>query len=99
MAYEHKGKHLIAGDWIGSDDSFDSQPVTGPALSFAAGGAEEVVLCDEGEDRMLRAATLREYFTRLAHSWFGEVRFVALLRSTPRPSRCLTRPRAFWPAI
>lgn len=49
MAYDHKGKHLIAGDWIGSDDSFDSQPVTGPALSFAAGGAEEV-------DRAARAA-------------------------------------------
>ena len=36
--------------------------------------AEEIVLCDDGTERMVQAATLREYFTRLGHSWFGEVR-------------------------
>jgi len=42
MTYQPKGKHLIAGDWIGSDDTFTSQPVTGKALTFASGGASEV---------------------------------------------------------
>ncbi|MDT8325991.1 MAG: aldehyde dehydrogenase (NADP(+)) [Roseovarius sp.] len=42
MTYQPKGKHLIAGDWIGSEDRFTSQPVTGDALRFSSGGVAEV---------------------------------------------------------
>lgn len=42
MSYAPKGKHLIAGDWIGSDQTFTSQPVTGEGVMVAAGGASEV---------------------------------------------------------
>ena len=42
MTYEPHGKHLIAGAWVGSDDTFASQPVSGPAHHTANGGAAEV---------------------------------------------------------
>ena len=32
-----KGKHLIAGEWVGSDQSFSSAPVDGKPVSYAAG--------------------------------------------------------------
>jgi NADP-dependent aldehyde dehydrogenase len=44
-----EGKHLIAGEWIGSDQSFLSEPAHGPARSFAAGSAALV-------DQAVRAA-------------------------------------------
>lgn len=31
------GKHLIAGEWIGAAQTFQSSPATGPARSFSAG--------------------------------------------------------------
>ncbi|MGS4947284.1 aldehyde dehydrogenase (NADP(+)) [Meridianimarinicoccus sp. RP-17] len=49
MTYTPHGKHLIGGDWIGSDDTFASQPLTGDAHTFSDGGAAEV-------DRAARAA-------------------------------------------
>ncbi len=36
------GKHLIAGEWIGADTVFASQPTEGPAHDFAAGTASHV---------------------------------------------------------
>jgi len=42
MTYAPHGKHLIAGDWIGSEKAFASQPVTGDALTFSDGGTSEV---------------------------------------------------------
>ncbi|MBS1302919.1 aldehyde dehydrogenase (NADP(+)) [Loktanella sp. SALINAS62] len=42
MTYTPHGKHLIAGEWVGSDDTFTSQPVTGDAVTYASGGAAEV---------------------------------------------------------
>ena len=36
------GKHLIAGNWTGGGESFDSSPATGEAHSFAAGTAADV---------------------------------------------------------
>lgn len=36
------GKHLIAGEWVGSDQSFTNEPVTGEADSFAVGTPELV---------------------------------------------------------
>ncbi len=43
------GKHLIAGEWVGSDDSFTSSPASGEAHSFSMGSAEMV-------DRAVKAA-------------------------------------------
>lgn len=43
------GKHLIAGEWVGGEDRFTSQPASGEAASFANAGAAEV-------DRAVRAA-------------------------------------------
>lgn len=43
------GKHLIAGEWVGSDAQFTSAPAKGEAHSFSNGGASEV-------DRAAKAA-------------------------------------------
>ena len=49
MTYEPHGKHLIAGDWVTSDTTFTSQPITGDGQTFSSGGKNEV-------DRALEAA-------------------------------------------
>ncbi|RYH04508.1 aldehyde dehydrogenase (NADP(+)) [Salipiger sp. IMCC34102] len=54
MTYQPHGKHLIAGDWVASDQTFTSQPVTGDGQSYSSGGASEV-------DRAVQAA--EEAFT------------------------------------
>lgn len=43
------GKHLIAGEWVGSEKTFTSAPAKGEARSYADGGAPEV-------DRAVKAA-------------------------------------------
>ena len=35
-----KGKHLVAGQWIGSDSLFESSPATGPSHKFSVGTPE-----------------------------------------------------------
>jgi NADP-dependent aldehyde dehydrogenase len=37
MAYTPTGKHLIAGNWIASTDTFASSPATGPSHTFSKG--------------------------------------------------------------
>ncbi|MDD7969653.1 aldehyde dehydrogenase (NADP(+)) [Roseinatronobacter alkalisoli] len=37
MTFTPHGKHLIAGNWIGTEDTFASQPAHGPAHDFSAG--------------------------------------------------------------
>ncbi|SEQ38014.1 NADP-dependent aldehyde dehydrogenase [Loktanella sp. DSM 29012] len=49
MTYEPHGKHLIAGEWVASDATFTSQPVTGDGQAYASGGKTEV-------DRAVQAA-------------------------------------------
>ena len=49
MTYEPHGKHLIAGDWVKSDTTFTSQPITGDGQTFYSGGKNEV-------DRAVEAA-------------------------------------------
>ncbi|MGI3170600.1 aldehyde dehydrogenase (NADP(+)) [Pseudooceanicola sp. C21-150M6] len=36
------GKHLIAGQWVASDATFTSDPVTGEPATFCSGGAAEI---------------------------------------------------------
>lgn len=44
-----RGQHLIAGAWVGAEDTFDSAPVNGTAQTYAAGTAALV-------DRAVQAA-------------------------------------------
>ena len=37
-----KGKHLVAGQWIGGDSLFESSPATGPSHKFSVGTPELV---------------------------------------------------------
>ncbi len=45
------GRHLIAGDWIGSDQSFASTPAHGPAREFAVGTAAHVDTAAEAAEQ------------------------------------------------
>ncbi|MDO5612520.1 MAG: aldehyde dehydrogenase (NADP(+)) [Paracoccus sp. (in: a-proteobacteria)] len=49
MSFTPHGKHLIAGEWVGGDQSFASEPAHGPAHDFSVGTVELV-------DRAARAA-------------------------------------------
>ena len=42
MTYALKGKHLIAGEWVASNTTFDSSPAHGPINRFAEGTPEHV---------------------------------------------------------
>lgn len=45
------GKHLIAGEWMGSDQHFQSQPAHGPANSFAEATDDQIdAACRAAED-------------------------------------------------
>ncbi|RST81674.1 aldehyde dehydrogenase (NADP(+)) [Aquibium carbonis] len=48
-SYQPGGKHLIAGEWVAGDATFESQPATGAPHRFAAGTAAHV-------DRAAKAA-------------------------------------------
>jgi alpha-ketoglutaric semialdehyde dehydrogenase len=37
MTFNPHGKHLIAGEWVGSAQTFTSEPVTGPAHAYCVG--------------------------------------------------------------
>lgn len=64
------GKHLIAGEWVGSDHSFASEPAHGPSHDFFAGtpalvdaaveAAEEAFATFGWSTRVDRAALLRK---------------------------------------
>lgn len=44
------GKHLIAGDWVGNDQTFTSSPAHGPSLQFSVGTPAHVAkACDAAE--------------------------------------------------
>ncbi|WP_163269096.1 aldehyde dehydrogenase (NADP(+)) [Chelativorans alearense] len=47
--FEPHGKHLIAGEWIGGERTFSSDPATGPSHQFSVGTTAEV-------DRAAKAA-------------------------------------------
>ena len=51
MAFEPHGKHLIAGEWVASGETFASQPVDGRSHQTANGGAAEVNrACEAAEE-------------------------------------------------
>ena len=64
------GKHLIAGEWVGGDATFENMPTVGAPDTFAVGTVEDVnAACEAAEDafwsygnlsRAKRASFLRE---------------------------------------
>ncbi|MDN5788947.1 aldehyde dehydrogenase family protein, partial [Pseudorhodobacter sp.] len=42
MTFTPHGKHLIAGEWVGGGQSFQSEPATGPAHSYSVGTVDLV---------------------------------------------------------
>lgn len=61
------GKHLIAGAWVGSDKTFQNNPVTGSADSFAVGTVE---LVDQAAQAAEDAFESYGYSTRTARAAF-----------------------------
>ncbi|MFB9222042.1 aldehyde dehydrogenase (NADP(+)) [Paracoccus cavernae] len=51
MSWTPHGKHLIAGEWVGGDATFTSEPAHGPAHSFSVGTVDLVDrACEAAED-------------------------------------------------
>ncbi|TYR32715.1 aldehyde dehydrogenase (NADP(+)) [Mesorhizobium microcysteis] len=51
MTYTPHGKHLIAGEWVDGQGTFQSEPATGPAHAFAVGTPELVdAACKAAEE-------------------------------------------------
>ncbi len=51
MTFVPHGKHLIAGEWIGSSETFASAPTRGPAYQFSVGSTDLVArACEAAED-------------------------------------------------
>ena len=42
MTFTPHGKHLIAGEWVAGDETFDSDPASGPVHKFSVGTPELV---------------------------------------------------------
>lgn len=51
MSFKPHGKHLVAGQWVATDNSFMSEPAEGVAHSFSVGNPELVnQACEAAED-------------------------------------------------
>lgn len=51
MSFKPHGKHLIAGQWVATDNTFMSEPAEGPAHCFSVGNSELVnQACEAAED-------------------------------------------------
>ncbi|KMK67114.1 aldehyde dehydrogenase (NADP(+)) [Puniceibacterium sp. IMCC21224] len=49
--FKPHGKHLIAGEWLASGQSFESEPANGPAHAFSVGSVDLVnQACEAAED-------------------------------------------------
>jgi NADP-dependent aldehyde dehydrogenase len=54
MTFTPHGKHLIAGEWVAGDATFDSSPAHGPVHAFSVGTVELVDdACQAAEDAFL----------------------------------------------
>ncbi|MBB4122640.1 aldehyde dehydrogenase (NADP(+)) [Martelella radicis] len=55
MTYTPHGKHLIAGEWIATENRFQSEPARGPAHDFSVGTPELVAkACEAAEEAFWR---------------------------------------------
>ncbi|ATZ64482.1 aldehyde dehydrogenase (NADP(+)) [Acinetobacter bereziniae] len=51
MSFKPQGKHLIAGQWVATEQTFVSQPIEGPTYHFSVGNIELVnQACEAAED-------------------------------------------------
>ncbi|MTH78330.1 aldehyde dehydrogenase (NADP(+)) [Paracoccus aestuariivivens] len=51
MTFTPHGKHLIAGEWVATEQTFQSEPATGPVHSFSVGTVDLVNrACEAAED-------------------------------------------------
>ncbi len=69
MAYTLTGKHLIAGNWIAGNETFDSSPATGPVRSFSTGTA---ALVDQAAKSAEEAFETYGYSSRESRAAFLE---------------------------
>ncbi|MDB6182457.1 aldehyde dehydrogenase (NADP(+)) [Paracoccus fistulariae] len=69
MTYIPKGKHLIAGEWIGGDRTFRSAPAHGPVHDFASG---QVDLVNRAADAAEQAFEIYAHTTREERAAFLE---------------------------
>ncbi|KZY31088.1 2,5-dioxovalerate dehydrogenase [Roseovarius sp. HI0049] len=61
MTFKPHGKHLIAGEWIATDDTFTSEPASGEAHSFSVGNPD---LVDQAAKAAEEAFTTYGYTSR-----------------------------------
>lgn len=69
MAYTPTGKHLIAGNWVASTDTFASSPATGPSHTFSKGTP---ALVDQAAKAAEEAFETYAYSTREERAAFLE---------------------------
>ena len=69
MTFHPHGKHLIAGNWIGTDTTFASEPATGPAHAFSVGTVD---LVDRAVEAAEEAFWTYGYSTRAERAAFLE---------------------------
>ncbi|WP_107497000.1 aldehyde dehydrogenase (NADP(+)) [Thalassobius sp. I31.1] len=51
MTFTPHGKHLIAGQWLAGDDTFNSEPAHGPAHAYSIGRVSDVnAACEAAEE-------------------------------------------------
>ena len=55
MTFAPHGKHLIAGHWVAGDQTFRSQPATGPAHDFSVGRVADVAAAAEAAEQAFRS--------------------------------------------
>lgn len=60
------GKHLIAGDWIGNDQTFASSPAQGPSHDFAVGTPAHVAMACEAAEAAFPAYAAKSRAERAA---------------------------------
>ena len=60
------GKHLIAGEWVAGETTFESDPASGPSHAFAVGTPDLVNrACEAAEEAFwCFGYSNREHFTR-----------------------------------
>jgi alpha-ketoglutaric semialdehyde dehydrogenase len=69
------GKHLIAGEWVAGDTTFQSDPATGPTHQFSLGSPEFIDrACTAAEEASWSfAASTREMRAALLHAIADEI--------------------------
>ena len=75
MTYRPHGRHLIAGEWVGSEDTFASDPASGPSYAFSLGTVDLVdAACAAAEAAFeVYSATTREVRAQFLEAIAAEI--------------------------